>query len=402
MPFRWALIWLTSASFFFYGWWYPGNVVILAGSLLFNYTVGLGLHRAKIANFSLTPRTNKFLFIFGVVGNLGLLSYYKYYNFFIGNINDAMGTAISMESLVLPLAISFFTFQQIGYLRDRWQRQVIEHTFDYYILYVVFFPHLIAGPIVQHWELLPQLVQKKFQGFRFDQWAVGLTIFVLGLFKKVVLADRMAEYASPVFMKAEQWANIHFVEAWGGALAYTFQIYFDFSGYSDMAVGLGLMFGFQLPVNFFSPYKASSIIEFWQYWHITLSKFLKNFLYIPMGGNRHGRYGRYRNLMVTMIIGGLWHGAGWTFILWGMLHGCYLVVNHAWRGVKKKYGFLRVQRFRLVREWSARLLTFLAVVIAWVFFRAETFHGGFTLLQGMAGLHGILLPLGWSRFLPDG
>ncbi|MBF0605453.1 MAG: MBOAT family protein [Nitrospirae bacterium] len=401
LEYRLALGWLTLASFFFYGWWNPWNLPILLCSILLNYMVGLGLQRSKFLHVSLSSGQTKGLFIIGVIGNLSLLAYYKYFNFFIDNINSMTGTKLSLESLALPLAISFFTFQQIGYLKDRWKGGVVEHSIDYYFFYVAFFPHLIAGPIVQHWELLPQAVEKKFHVFRFDQWAVGWTLFVMGLFKKVMLADRIGEYATPVFLQAEQWHPLHLVEAWGGALAYTFQIYFDFSGYSDMAVGLGLLFGFQLPINFFSPYKVTSIVDFWQCWHITLSRFLKNFLYVPMGGNRRHGYARYRNLMLTMIIGGLWHGAGWTFIFWGVLHGFYLIVNHAWRGIKRKFLFMRFNRFRSVREWGARLLTFLAVVVAWVFFRAETFQGAFTLLQGMLGFHGILLPLGWSQFFPE-
>ena len=251
-----------------------------------------------------------------------------------------------------------------------------------YALFVSFFPHLIAGPIIRPHQLLPQFSNPALGRFDWQNFAIGTTFLLFGLFKKVILADGIAVYASPVFTAAANGGTPGAVNAWGAALAYTFQIYFDFSGYSDMAIGLGLMFGIVLPFNFNSPYKATGIIDFWHRWHMTLSLFLRDYVYIPLGGNRGGEGRRYINIMLTMLIGGLWHGANWTFVAWGGLHGIFLLVNHAWRGLRGE------RETTLFRQWSARVFTFLLVVLAWVFFRAESFDAARRIFDGMRGRHG--------------
>ena len=376
---RVAIAWLVGASLFFYGWWNPAYLGLMLVSIFFNYGVGVALGgQPKQPN-------KKPILIFGVIVNLGLLAYFKYANFFVDNLNNIAGTNIVLEQIILPLAISFFTFQQIAYLVDAWRGETKEYNFLHYCLFVTFFPQLIAGPIVHHKEMLPQFAKDVVYKLRSKHLAIGLTIFAIGLFKKVVLADGIAIYASPVFDAAEVGVVLTFFEAWGGALAYTFQLYFDFSGYSDMAIGIARMFGIRLPLNFNSPYKATSIIEFWRRWHITLSRFLKDYLYIPLGGSRKGVPRRYRNLMITMVLGGLWHGAGWTFVLWGALHGFYLIINHLWRAVFKSK---QKTKFGTLLAWT---ITFVAIVVAWVPFRAESMNAAENILAGMVGLHGFVL-----------
>jgi len=373
---RVAIAWLVGASLFFYGWWNPAYLGLMLVSIFFNYGVGVALGGAP------KQPNKKPVLIFGVIINLGLLAYFKYANFFVDNLNNVAGTNIVLEQIILPLAISFFTFQQIAYLVDAWRGETREYNFLHYCLFVTFFPQLIAGPIVHHKEMLPQFAKDLVYKLRSKNLAIGLTIFAIGLFKKVVLADGMAVYATPVFDAAEAGVVLTFFEAWGGALAYTFQLYFDFSGYSDMAIGIARMFGIRLPLNFNSPYKATSIIEFWRRWHITLSRFLKDYLYIPLGGSRKGKPRRYANLMITMILGGLWHGAGWTFVLWGALHGFYLIVNHGWRAIFKGRNKTKIGSF------FAWIITFFSVVVSWVPFRAESMNGAENILAGMTGLHG--------------
>lgn len=291
----------------------------------------------------------------------------------------------------MPLAISFFTFQQIAYLIDAHEGITKEYKFSHYALFVTFFPQLIAGPIVHHRDMLPQFMHPDAMHPKIQNITIGISIFALGLFKKTVLADGIAQYATPVFDSAFQGQTLTFFEAWGGALAYTFQLYFDFSGYSDMAIGAGRMFGIKLPINFHSPYKATNIIEFWHRWHITLSCFLRDYLYIPLGGNQHGRFFRYRNLILTMLLGGLWHGAGWTFVVWGGLHGFYLIINHAWRYCTYQF-WPRLTMPKSLGKSLAWLATFIAIVIGWIFFRAASFEAALTMLRGMIGLNGVALP----------
>jgi D-alanyl-lipoteichoic acid acyltransferase DltB (MBOAT superfamily) len=306
-------------------------------------------------------------------------------------VNQVAGTGFTVRDIVLPLGISFFTFEQITYIVGAYGGHARAYDPVKYALFVTFFPHLIAGPIVLYSAMMPQFERPSTFRLKSANLAVGASIFAIGLFKKVVIADSVAVYAGPAFAAANTGVALTFFEAWGAALAYTFQLYFDFSGYSDMAIGLARLFGVRLPLNFDSPYKATSIIDFWRRWHMTLSGFLRDYLYIPLGGNRHGTTRRYTNLMITMLLGGLWHGAGWTFVIWGGLHGAYLIVNHLWRTATAA-----VAARRRVPRWasfaSARVVTFTAVVVAWVFFRAESFEAALVVLRGMAGANGFLLP----------
>jgi len=318
-----------------------------------------------------------------------LLGYFKYANFFVDNLNQFTGSAWTFAQVILPLGISFFTFTQIAFLVDTYQGKVKEFNFVHYALFVTYFPHLIAGPVLHHAEMMPQFARRAVCHINWDNVAVGLSIFVLGLAKKVLLADSVADFSTPVFSAVQAGGTPMLFEAWVGALAYTLQLYFDFSAYSDMAIGLSLMFNVRLPLNFNSPYKATSIIDFWRCWHMTLSRFLRDYLYIPLGGSRLGTGRRYANLVITMLLGGLWHGAGWTFVIWGALHGFYLLVNHAWRAFKTRLGWADGGRLAAL---GAGALTFLAVVVGWVFFRADSYSTAVTMLQGMAGMNGVSLP----------
>lgn len=374
-----AIAWLVFASLLFYGWWNPAYLGLIIFSILFNYVTGVFLSLEEKA-----PIFRKLILIFGLTVNLALIGYFKYANFFVSAANDLFGTAYTLNKIILPLAISFFTFQQITYLVDSYQGETKEYSFLNYCLFVTFFPQLIAGPIVHHKEVMPQFANKSTYRFNSENLAVGLTIFCLGLFKKVVFADTIAVYATPVFDAAAQGVSVTFLTAWGGALAYSLQLYFDFSGYSDMAIGAARMFGIKLPINFNSPYKAENIIDFWRRWHMTLSHFLRDYLYIPLGGSRKGKQRRNINLMITMLLGGLWHGAGWNFIFWGGLHGIYLIINHQWHALQRFLGHNSQNN----PWWSKALgilVTFLAIVVGWVFFRAENMNAAITMLQGMVG-----------------
>lgn len=342
----------------------------------------------------LTSRqVRKAILTLGVVGNLALLGYFKYAYFSVQVLNSIIGTDLTLHRIILPIGISFFTFQQIACIVDTFRGKVKLVPFLEYCLFVVFFPQLIAGPIVYHREILPQL-NKLDCRFRHKNLVAGGTIFLLGLTKKVLLADSISNLVEKTFDQAALGIPITFLVAWGGTLAYAIQLYFDFSGYSDMAIGLGRMFGLRLPQNFNSPYKASSIIEFWRRWHITLSHFLREYVYFTLGGSRLGKVRRYVNLMITMLLGGLWHGAGWTFIFWGGLHGTYLLLNHAWLAAKNYLGFSSHTR----RPWEKYLgvgVTFFAVLVGWIFFRADSLDAAFVVLRGMAGANGITLRLTW-------
>ena len=385
---RWAGAWLTAASVFFYGWWNPAYVGLLLASILFNYTVGYALaHEGGNA----TPVGRKALLIFGVAGNLSLLGYCKYANFFLVNLKELTGADFMLGQIILPLGISFFTFTQIAFLVDAYQGKAREYNFIHYCLFVTYFPHLIAGPVLHHKEMMPQFAQADTYRLRADNVSIGFVIFFIGLFKKVVLADNIAPYAGSAFDAAGNGQPLELFQAWGGALAYTMQLYFDFSGYSDMAIGLSRLFGIALPLNFHSPYKATNIIDFWRRWHMTLSRFLRDYLYIPLGGSHKGVVRRYINLAITMLLGGLWHGAAWTFVLWGGLHGCYLVINHAWHGVRKRLGH-DISRTRRMGRVVGAAITFVAVVVGWVFFRATSLDAALEMLRAMAGMNGVSLP----------
>jgi D-alanyl-lipoteichoic acid acyltransferase DltB (MBOAT superfamily) len=380
-----ALGFLVLASLFFYAYWKPIYLVLILFSILFNYLLGRLLSRPQ----------SKYRFaalIFGVTTNLALLGYFKYANFFVDNINVLFAANWHLDHIFLPLAISFFTFQQISYLVDAWQGKTSEYNFLHYTLFVCFFPQLIAGPIVHHKEILPQFMARENMSPKLSNFAIGLSIFAIGLFKKTVIADSLSSYVGPVYDGGDPAASLDFFKAWGATLAYTFQLYFDFSGYSDMAVGCARMFGVVLPVNFFSPYKSTSIIEFWRRWHITLSRFLRDYLYIALGGSRHGSHRRYTNLFLTMLLGGLWHGAGWTFVVWGALHGAFLIVNHGWRNLISRAGSaISASRLYSLASW---LLTFTAVVFSWVYFRAPTIEKANQIASAMLGMGGFELPAG--------
>jgi alginate O-acetyltransferase complex protein AlgI len=381
-----AAAWLAAASLFFYGWWNPVFVLLLLASILFNYTVGAGL--ARSGSFK-----RKGLLVAAICANLGLLGYFKYANFFLGAANHLTGWNLPLNDVLLPLGISFFTFTQIAFLVDVYRGLAREFNLVHYVLFVTYFPHLIAGPVLHHKQMMPQFRRAETYKFSGDCAILGVAVFTLGLAKKVLLADSLAELADPVFEAAGHGQAPMFASAWTGALAYALQLYFDFSGYSDMAIGLSLMFGVKLPINFNSPYKALNIIEFWRCWHMTLSQFLRDYLYIALGGNRRGPLWRHINLMVTMVLGGLWHGASWTFVAWGALHGLFLVINHGWIACKGRLVWLNN-----FPAWSRRLfaagLTFVCVLVAWVLFRAERFEVAQTMFAGMLGLNGVSLPQG--------
>lgn len=352
---------LVLASLFFYAWWNIIYLPLIVFSIAVNYTLG---KQISIKNY-----LAKRLLIAGIAFNLLLLGYFKYMDFFILNTNRVLHTDISLMNLALPLAISFYTFQQIAYLVDSYRNETKSYNFLNYAVFVTFFPQLIAGPIVHHSEMMPQFAKLKNKVKNYYNIALGLFIFSIGLFKKVIIADTFATYATQGFDVAEK---LNMLEAWVTSLSYTFQLYFDFSGYTDMAIGVALLFNIKLPMNFFSPYKARNIQDFWRRWHITLSRFLKDYIYIPLGGNRKTSIRTYSNLFTTFVLGGIWHGAGWTFVFWGMLHGGALVLHRLWSKLGfKMYGFL------------AWFITFNFINIAWVFFRANDFASALKVLQGM-------------------
>ncbi len=323
-----AKLWLVIVSLFFYGWWNPAYLGLLGLSIAVNFWLGT---RLFVAATQASTAGSKLLML-GLAFNLGLLAWFKYAGFAVESANALLGARWPVPQVALPLAVSFFTFTQLAYLVDCRRKLAGEYSFSNYVLFVTFFPHLIAGPILHHKDMIPQFERKQAKHPDAHLILCGLIIFAIGLFKKTCLADGI----QPLVAQAFGPNTPTFDQAWIGALAYTFQLYFDFSGYSDMAIGMSLMFGIFLPLNFNSPYKATSIIDFWRRWHMTLSQFLRDYLYIPLGGNRHGSLLRYTNLMITMLLGGLWHGAAWTFVVWGALHGAYLCVNHAWNNFGPK------------------------------------------------------------------
>ena len=368
---RGAMGWLLGVSFLFYAWWKPAYAPLLLGSVAVNYLVGSRLAR----------RPHRGLLALGVCFNLGLIAYYKYGAFLAANVGALVGVDFGVEPVALPLAISFFTFQQIAYLVDASRGQTVEHGALEYGLFVVFFPQLIAGPIVSQREMLPQFVDGRRMAPGARDFAVGLTLFIAGLAKKLLIADQFATWVDPGFGAAAHGASLSMLEGWALALSYTFQLYFDFSGYSDMAIGLGRLFGLRLPVNFDSPYKARSVIDFWRRWHMTMSRFFRDYVYIPLGGSRCGGARNFANLMAVMLVCGLWHGAGWTFVAWGGLHGLFLAGNHLWR--KGTAG--RLPRLGGAGAAASWLLTFVAVAVGWVLFRADTWGAAGAVVSAMFG-----------------
>lgn len=362
-------------SLIFYACWNPKFLILLLISILFNYFIGLLLSDPKINNIK---GFTKFILVLGITLNLFTLGYFKYYNFFVDNVNSLFHLSLKNGNIILPLGISFFTFTQIAFLVDAYKKEASDYKFSSYLLFVTFFPHLIAGPILHHKEMMPQFHNSENLKVNWTNIGTGTALFIIGLGKKVLLADKLALFASPIFTAAAAGHTTNLLFSWMAALAYTFQLYFDFSGYSDMAVGLGLLFNIRLPINFFSPYKSTSIIEFWSRWHITLSRYLRDYLYIPLGGNRHGYINQMKNLLITMLIAGLWHGAGWTFVIWGGLHGLYLLINHSWRRLNIK-----------INSVLAWIITFLSVCLGWVVFRAESLSSSISIIKGLFGFNNV-------------
>lgn len=368
---RVATFWLVLASLFFYAFWNPAYLPLLLVSLGFNYFIGSYLARSE-------SRYRKGVLALGILGNVFLLAYFKYTDFFLGSLNNIFDAGFSLPGILLPLAISFFTFQQIAYLVDSYRGLTKEYSFLNYSLFVTFFPQLIAGPIVHHREMMPQFESAQERNINYRNIATGLFILSVGLCKKVLIADTLAVWANAGFGSD---VPLSFFEAWSTALAYTFQLYFDFSGYTDMAIGAALLFNIRLPLNFNGPYRAKNIQEFWRRWHITLTNFLRDYVYIPLGGNRAGIVRRYFNVFAVFLIGGLWHGAAWTFVAWGALHGTAMAIYGMW----SKLGV----SLPTIVSWGT---TFVFVVFSWVMFRAESFADAFSLWKGMLGFNGISIP----------
>lgn len=370
---------LVAASLFFYGWWDLDYVPLILLSMSANFILGQFIQKSSIQ-----PSQRLLLLWFGIGVNLAVLMYFKYAVFIVSNLS-VFNVNLELAAIALPLAISFFTFQQIAYLVDGYKQEIKATNFLDYTLFVTFFPQLIAGPIVHHKQLIPQFSAVTQNIFNEENIARGLMIFSLGLFKKVVIADQFAVWANAGYNSTE---SLTFIEGWATSLSYTFQLYFDFSGYSDMAIGLALLFGIKLPLNFASPYKATSIQEFWRTWHITLSQFLRDYLYIPLGGNRAGEFRTMLNLMLTFLIGGLWHGASWMFVIWGALHGLAIVLHRMWQNLGYQ-----------LRPWLGWLCTFFYINLCWVFFRADDMSMALKVLEGMFDFSGLFVTM---QLLTDG
>lgn len=372
-------VWLILASFFFYGYWKVEYVPLLMLSIAVNYTLVESLIRSA--------KWARSILIAGVSANLLLLGYFKYTNFAVHFISHLVQRDLGHFNIILPLAISFFTFTQISYLVDVYRDRNTHYRFLDYSLFVVLFPHLIAGPIVRHWEIMPQFVNRELKANR-DNFGLGITLFLFGLFKKYI-ADLAALYADNVYNGAAHNAALSTFDAWIGTVAFALQIYFDFSAYSDMAIGLARMFGVKFPSNFDSPYRATSVIVFWERWHRTLTRFLREYVYYTLGGNRLGHSRQILNIMVTMLLSGLWHGAGWTYVIWGGLHGTFIVINHQWRlWVKQtKWNF-----DHWIYRGASVLFTFIVVSLAWTFFRATNLAVAGKMLSNMLALNGFSLP----------
>ena len=403
----WAIRWLILASLFFYAWWRPLNLLIIAPSMVVNFLLARALQRLRRAEKTSAAR---WVLATGIAFNVLFLGYFKYANFFVSAANDAFGTNLVLARIILPLGISFITFQKIAFLVDVHSGRIDEFTFEDYCLFVLFFPQLIAGPIVHYREMMPQFHRASAR-FDAENVAVGLTLFAFGLFKKVVLADTIAPSVTAVFTHASTGAPVSLLPGWMAALGFTFQIYFDFSGYTYMALGLGRFFGVKFPPNFYSPLKASSIIDFWLRWHMTLTRFLTAYIYNPLSlwatrrrsakglrpfGGRNATIGGFVQVLMlptllTMFVSGFWHGAGYLFILWGLLHGVYLVINHAWRLLVARRWSDRDRYDRVMKPFGFAI-TFVAVVAGMVLFRSPTVGTATNILRGMVGLNGIALP----------
>jgi len=361
--------WLVIMSLYFYAYWKLDYLPIILTSMIFNYSIGSTLVQKIKLNIN-----RKAILILGIVGNILLLGYYKYFDFLIDNINHLFHQDFNFMNIMLPLGISFFTFQQISFLVDSYKYETKEYDFLTYALFVTFFPQLIAGPIVHHKEMMPQFANLRNRIINHKNISIGLFLLAIGLFKKIMIADTFSEFAKPMF---DTITTLTCFEAWCASISYTFQIYFDFSGYCDMAMGIGYLFNIVLPQNFNSPYKANSIQDFWRRWHMTLSRFLRDYIYIPLGGNRNGSIITYRNLFLTFLIGGIWHGANWTFVVWGALHGLALCIHRLWKNLNIK-----------MPHALAIFITFFFVNITWVYFRATSIEKANCIIKSMFGLNG--------------
>jgi len=371
-------IWLVLASLFFYSYWDYRYLILILLTIIVNFLIGTRISATFADESNSMVFRRKLFFVAGITWNLLLLMFFKYTDFFLVNINQIFSSSYNLLHIVLPLGISFFTFTQIAYIVDCFKGEVKETGIINYSLFVTFFPHLLAGPILHHKEMMPQFDSARAKVLNHKNIAVGIFLFSIGLFKKVLIADSFAIWANEGFDNA---VYLTFFEAWAASLSYSLQLYFDFSGYTDMALGISMLFNIRLPINFNSPYKAVNIQDFWRRWHITLSRFLRDYIYIPLGGNKKDEGRIYFNLMCVFLIGGFWHGAGWTFLFWGFLHGCATVVHRIWQ----RLGFK-------MNRHIAILLTFNFINITWVFFRAKDWDSALKVLKGMTGASGFILP----------
>ena len=367
--------WMVFASLFFYSWWNAIYLPLMLGSILFNFAVGSTITHITGTQSSKKRLSSKTMLIFGIVANVLLLGYFKYMDFFIVNINTVFGTNLGLIHIVLPLGISFFTFTQIAYLVDAYRDEVREMDYLNYTLFVTFFPHVLAGPILHHKEMMPQFDAVRNKVFNTKNITAGMYLFAIGLFKKVVIADTFAVWVSCGYGSTD---SLTLFTAWATSLSYTFQLYFDFSGYTDMALAVALFFNIRLPINFNSPYKSVNIQDFWRRWHMTLSRFLRDYIYFPLGGNQYGQWRTYGNLFTVFLVGGLWHGASWMFVMWGALHGGAIVLHRMWQSMGFK-----------MHPFVGWFITFNFLNITWVFFRAQEWSDALNVLSGMFGLCGI-------------
>lgn len=360
--------WLVVASLYFYSYFHYSYLILILSSIIVNFLIG-----KQLGDKNHNHNKRKVLLIVGLIFNIGLLGYFKYFDFFIANINFIFKTNIPLLNILLPLGISFFTFQQISFIGDMYKEKELKYNFLDYSLFVCFFPQLIAGPIVLPSEMLPQFEAEQNKTINWENMSTGLYIFAIGLAKKVLIADNISEMVALGFGSPDQ---LSILESWITSISYTMQLYFDFSGYCDMAIGIGLFFNIKLPINFNSPYKATNFQEFWKKWHITLGRFMTNYLYIPLGGNRKGEFKTLRNLFIVFLVSGIWHGAGWNFIIWGMLHGICILIHRIWKN--------RGYRLNKFVGW---IVTFNLVNIFWVFFRADSINNALEIIKTMFGIN---------------
>ena len=386
---RLAIAWTVLASLAFYAWWNPLYIPLLVGSTLLNFQLGRWLATAT--------RSRKALLVTGLVWNIGLLAYFKYYDFFVSNLNDVTGLELPLLHIAVPLAMSFFTFQKIAYLVDVYRGEVAVTRLDDFLFFVTFFPQLITGPIIHYRDIVPQVERLPPRGISFTDLSVGLTLFSIGLFKKVVLADGIGLQAGQLFRAAAAGENLDLVLAWTAALSYTFQLYFDFSAYSDMATGVARLFGIRLPQNFDSPLKSASMLELWRRWHMTLSRFLRDYIYFPLGGGRQSLARKCFNLSVTFMVSAIWHGAGWTFLVFGVYQSVVVIINVLWSEFRSRLGWVWQGGWWV--HCSAVALTFVSWVFGMVVFRADSVATASRLWAGMLGANGAQLPQHWQPTL---